>query len=346
VTDRAGAIAPPALLSRRPSLTTAGLSRWIIMHKFMLLAAGLAAGTATPALACSSCGCNLPSDWLSQGLVAQAGTTFTLRYDDVPQTQLRHGRGVVDRGAIALPSDDEIEQYTYNHYVTATLDHQFAGAWGIDVQLPYVFRPHATIAEDTVVRSYSRTSGIGDMRIMGRWQHSGGPDITGLQFGLKLPTGAYDQTFRSGPVAGETVDRGLQPGTGTTDAILGAYHFGNLAHDFAYILQAQGQVALNHRDGYRPGDSVTVSAGLHYEHWQGVTPQLQLNFRAAAKDSGVASDRPNSGGEQLYLSPGLTAAITRHVSAFGYLQLPLYQRVSGNQLAPRYTLSVGLSYRL
>lgn len=317
-----------------------------MFRHFAFVAAGLAAGTATPALACSSCGCNLPSDWLTQGLVAQAGTTFTLRYDDVPQTQLRNGHDIVDRGAIALPSDAEIEHYTYNHYVTATIDHQFAGAWGLDVQIPYLDRPHATIAEGSVARSTSHTQGLGDVRVLGRWQHSGMSGVSGVQFGLKLPTGGFHQKFRRGPVSGEAVDRGLQAGTGTTDAILGAYHFGTLTPNFAYILQAQGQVALDRRAGYRPGDAVTLSAGLHYEKWRGITPQLQLNFRAAAKDSGIDSDRANSGGEQLYLAPGVTAALSDRLSAFGYVQVPLYQRVNGNQLAPTYTLSLGLTYRL
>jgi hypothetical protein len=109
--------------------------------------------------------------------------------------------------------------------------------------------------------------------------------------------------------SGQAVDRGLPPGMGTTDAILGAYQFGNLPHDFAYILQAQGEVALNEREGYRPGGAVTLSAGLHHEHWRGITPQLQLNFRAAVRDHGVESDRPNSGGEQLYLAPRYTASL-------------------------------------
>src|SRR5690242_1070457 len=148
-----------------------------MLKKFAYLAAGFAAATASPVLACSSCGCNLPADRLSQGLVAQAGTTFTLRYDEVPQTQLRNGRGVVDRGSIALPSDEEIERYTHNHYVTATIDHQFAGAWGIDVQIPYIDRPHATIAEETTAVSRSHTKGLGDARVIGRWQHQARGEI-------------------------------------------------------------------------------------------------------------------------------------------------------------------------
>src|SRR3954451_13137665 len=99
------------------------------------LTAALVAGSASPALACASCGCTLTGDWLSQGLAAQPGTTLSVRYDFIPQTVLRTGTHRV--GTVALPADREIERYTYNHSITATLDHQFANDWGIDVQLPF-----------------------------------------------------------------------------------------------------------------------------------------------------------------------------------------------------------------
>ncbi len=306
----------------------------------------LAISSATPAFACSSCGCNLTSDWLSQGLVAQPGTTISLRYDDVPQTQLRSGSDVVDRSAIALPTDREIEQHTYNHYVTIAVDHAFSPAWALNVQVPFLSRPHGTIGEGETNISTSRTRGIGDIRATARFQGFGGPGITGIQFGLKLPTGKFRQTFRSGPDAGNDVDRGLQPGSGTFDAIIGAYHFGKLAGAFDFVLQAQGQIPLNHRAEYRPGVSGTFSAGVSYTGWKGITPQLQLNLHLAAKDHGLNADRPNSGGEQLYISPGLSARIRDHFSAFGIAQLPLYQRVNGYQLAPKYTLSLGLQYKI
>ena len=154
----------------------------------------------SPALACASCGCTLTADWLSQGLAAQPGTTFSLRYDHIPQTKLRSGTQNIDPNAIDLPADREIERYTYNHSVTATIDHQFANDFGIDVQLPFVTRPHSTYGEDTTEPSFSRTQGIGDLRVVGRWQGLSSPgSVTGLEAGLVLPTGQFRQAFKSGP---------------------------------------------------------------------------------------------------------------------------------------------------
>lgn len=317
----------------------------------MRMALGAAAlsplAMASPAQACASCGCTLTADWLSQGLAAQPGTTLSLRYDYVPQTELQSGTHRVDRGAIAFPTTREIERYTYNHSVTATIDHQFANDWGLDVQLPFVTRPHRTIAEGDTDPSFSGTQGIGDLRIVGRWQGLSTPgNVTGLEAGLVLPTGQFHQKFKSGPEAGGEVDRGLQPGTGTVQAVVGAYHLGAVTKELGYFVQVSGQTAVNHRDGYKPGSFVQASASLNFTHWRNVTPQLQLSFRHTAKDSGPNADRPNSGGDQVNLSPGLSAKISSKIVGFTFVELPLYNRVNGYQLVPKAKFSAALLLHL
>ena len=299
------------------------------------------------AQACASCGCTLSSDWLSQGLASQPGTSISLRYDYIPQTSLHSDTDAVDTGSIALPTDREIERYTYNHVVTATLDHQFASDWGVNVQLPYYVRPHSTFAEETTAPSHSNTEGFGDLRAMVRWQGLSTPgNVTGLEGGLVLPTGGFHRTFDAGPEQGEEVDRGLQPGTGTVQAVLGAYHFGAITPELDYFVQATDQFALNDREGYRPGNQFQATGALSFTHWRGFTPQLQVNFRAMGKDSGVNADQPNSGGEQVNLSPGFSARLGARLTGFGFIQLPLYNRVNGYQLVPKATFSLGVLMHL
>ena len=307
----------------------------------------VAASLPSPALACASCGCTLTSDWLSQGLASQPGTTFLLRYDYVPQTVLRSGTHRVDRASINLPADREIELSTFNHSVTAQLDHQFANDFGLNVQLPFIVRPHRTIAEDTIDPSGSRTNGFGDLRVVGRWAGlSTKGSITGLEAGLVLPTGKFHQRFRSGPAAGDEVDRGLQPGRGTVQAVLGAYHFGRLGPVINYLVQVSGQTALGYRDGYKPGSFVQASTALVYAGWRGITPQLQLNARVTGRDKGSSSDRPNSGGEQVNVAPGIAVDLSPRLSAFTFVELPLFTRVNGYQLVPKAKLSAGIQLRL
>ncbi len=299
-----------------------------------------------PALACSSCGCSLTSDWLSQGLVSIPGTVLSLRYDYVPQTRLQDGRAAVDRRAIAYPTDHEVERSTYNHYLTATLDHQFAGAWGVNVQVPGIYRPHVTTSPGDAEISRSRSGGLGDIRISARWQGFGGAGITGVQLGLKLPTGSFREHFIAGPSAEQEVDRGLDPGTGTTDVLAGGYHYQRIAPKIDVIFQTLAQIALSSRAGYRPSNAANFSAGFHYTGWKGVTPQLQVNFRVAGKDSGINADPLHSGGEFLYAAPGGIIRFSPRASAFAYVQIPVYQRVIGFQLVPAFTASAGINFRL
>ncbi len=310
------------------------------------LSCAVAVSFAAPALACSAHVCELPSDWLSQGLAAHPdSTSISLRYDFAPQTQLRIGTDAVDRATVPIPNAEEIEQSTYNHALNITATHSFGANWIAELQVPLLLRPHLTITEGETDLSSSRTKGLGDVQASLRYQGFGGRGVTGVELGLKLPTGQFHQTFLTGPEAGNPVDRGLQPGSGTTDAIVGIYHFGKLSGPIDFLVQAQVQVPLGSREGYQPGVSGALSAGISYTRLRGITPQLQLNFRAAARDSGVNADIIKSGGEQLYIAPGAAARLSGSTILFGIAQLPLYQRVNGYQIAPRYTLSLGVQHK-
>ena len=166
-----------------------------------------------------------------------------------------------------------------------------------------------------------------------------------MLFGLKLPTGATDATFDAGPRQGEAVDRGLQPGTGTVDALVGAYDFGNFGADWSYFARAQLQQPLDSRDGFRPGTGINVDAGVRYGAHHSFTPQLQLNLRAEQRERGANADVENSGATLVYLSPGFTHRFSKRWEAHAFAQVPVYQRVNGLQLEPRMLYSVGIQYR-
>jgi len=307
-----------------------------------------AALTPFPAFACASCGCTFTSDWLSQGLMTQPGEAIALRYDYVPQTQLQTGTDTIDPKSIALPPDREIERRTDNHYLTLAYDRQFESDWGINVALPILWRPHRTIAEETAEETRSNGKGIGDMRLVARWQGLSRPgSVTGLQFGLTLPTGPFHRRFNKGPQAGELIDRGLQPGTGAVQALAGAYHYRRLNNEIALIFQGQIHFALNSREGFRPGTVNEASLSLQWLNLgKGrIIPEIQINTRITGRDSGTASDRQNSGGEQIYLAPGISAKITPTLALYANVQVPLYQRVSGYQLVPRLIASTGAQLR-
>jgi hypothetical protein len=302
------------------------------------------AARADPALACSACGCTLNSDWASQGLAATGGWRADVRFDYFNQDQLRSGTDGVSRSGLELPTDEEIQQYTVNRNYSLALDYSPTRNWGIGVVLPWYDRAHATIAEGDAEVSTSHDSGIGDVRVLARYTGFDAQRTTGIEFGLKLPTGRFGSNFRSGPQSGEPLDRGLQLGTGTTDLILGAYKFGAFAPDWGYFAHALLTLPLGAREQFRPGAGANFSFGVRYTASSKLVPQLQVNARIEKRESGANADVDSSGATLVYLSPGVTWNLSRRVSAYGFLQTPLYQRVNGLQIEARQFVSVGLHY--
>ncbi len=310
------------------------------------LCIALVALTATPltALACSSCGCTLNADWATQGLASGKGWRFDVRYDYFNQSDLRSGSDSVERGSIPLPSEHEVQQTTINRNTTFGLEYSPNANWGVSVLLPYFDRFHTTIGEGDTDLSSSQSSGIGDLRVIARYAGFSPDHTSGIQFGLKLPTGRTDDTFRTGPLTGEIVDRGLQLGTGSTDLLVGAYHFGMLATNWDYFAQAMLQLPVTSKNDFKPGTGINLSLGTRYVASEFFVPQLQVNVRAEKRESGANADIPNSGATLAYLSPGFTLNFSRRFAGFVFVQAPIWQRVNGLQLEPRYSISAGLHY--
>ena len=317
------------------------------MRRILWPAAAVLAFAAPSALACSSCGCTLNSDWASQGYTTQAGINADLRYDYFDQDQLRSGTHAVDRGTLTFPNAVEVQQYTVNRNLTAGLDWSPSRAFGVNLLVPYFDRSHATIAAGDTDVSRSHSRGLGDMRLIARYQGFEADLSVGVEFGLKLPTGGIDDTFDSGPQAGQPLDRGLQLGTGTTDLLIGGYTVGAFSPDVYYFGNILFQHPLAERDGFRPGDGANLTFGVRYTAPlpAGIVPQLQLNARVEGREEGVNADIANSGATLVYLSPGVGFSVARQLDGFAFVQFPIYQRVNGLQLESRAFGSLGFRYR-
>ena len=313
----------------------------------------------TSVFACASCGCTLSSDWDSQGFTSQPGWKVDFRYDYLNQDQLRHGTGTISPAKasqmITSTGDpQEVEKYTRNNYLTVGADYTFNADWGLNFQLPFIERSHSTLGVNSdgvspADGAYdSRFSALGDIKVIGRYQGFSPAHNLGITFGLKLPTGSHTLTGTStepaNPGDSAPIDRGLQPGTGTTDAIFGAYYFDSLSKNWDYFAQATVQSALNSRDNYKPGTGYNLSLGLRYMGNEQIIPQIQLNTRYVKHDTGANSDQTSTGGTLMYLSPGVVVPLTDKASVYAFAQLPIYQDVRGVQLAPRYTISVGARF--
>jgi len=326
-----------------------------------LLAAALAAFSSSSALACASCGCSINTDWDAQGLSSAAGWTLDARLDWLDQNRLwMNTHPISATRASQLTNTQtgdpaEVELYTTNRYLTTTADYNDGKTWGVSVSVPVIDRRHATLGTgsdgvtfDPANGAYASSgSGLGDVRVLGRYFGFHETHDLGIQFGLKLPTGRTNQLSNDGL---SVVDPGLQRGTGTTDLILGLYGFGSFKdnENWGYFGQATVQAALNHSTmaggSYKPGNSLSLTVGARYVGLEGFVPSAQLNVRLARRDSGEAADTFATGGTLAYLTLGFMAPLSGGLSTYANLQVPVYQRVNGIQLTPRSIFSLGARY--
>ncbi len=293
---------------------------------------------------CSGCGSTLNSDWASQGTHSASSFSIDLRQDYFDQDQLRSGTSSVNKASLALPNAQEVQLRATHRNTLLDLDYGISRTWGVQARLPYFNRSHDTIPAGETDIAHARVSGVGDARFLVRYQGFV-PDVgLGVQAGLKLPTGSTAVKFSAGPAQGERVDRDLQPGTGTTDLLLGVYHFGTLGKRLGYSAQALLQQPLNSHQAFKPGAGLNLNAGVRYLYLPYIEPQLQLNVRIEDRATGVAASRDNSGATLAYLSPGATLYANLHWQVYGFMQFPVYQRVNGLQLAPSRFYSAGIHY--
>ncbi|MEW6313983.1 MAG: hypothetical protein AB1513_08075 [Pseudomonadota bacterium] len=297
---------------------------------------------------CGSTFCSVNTHWDTQGMVND-GLRVDLRYTYARADTPRVGTNkVTNDPALAAPGDEVENLRTVNQSLNIDFDYAIDHQWNIAVDVPLVMRDHAhTIAPDTVEQR--KFTELGDIRVagsykFGRTDHATG---SGLRFGLKLPTGRTN--WELVPGAGQA-ERSLQPGTGSTDAILGIYHHEGVANTpWGWFVSGQVQTALTSHDGYRPGNTVNLDAGASYILGPSVTGLLQLNAQFNERDSGVNAN-PHSGGRSISLGPGLGIAVAPQTKLYGLVQLPIYQYAnpdpaggpSGLLTAP-WSLSLGIS---
>jgi hypothetical protein len=316
--------------------------------------------------ACATCGCTVNSD-AAMGYSAASGWRVNLEYTYIDQDELRSGTrpasaaSVVNNPSNPALGGGEIEKQTINRYLTLGVSYRPSADWNFNLLVPYVSRDHTTYGqqqqpytpEETAPDQISgaRVSSLGDVRLLANYQGLLPTHNWGVQLGVKLPTGQYGTAvnFYNGPNAGTPLDASLQAGTGSTDILLGTYYYQAVSQNFDAFGSIQFQSAVAHKlnqpgNDYRPGNSATLSVGLRYEADPEWVPQLQLNLTRRSADQGALADTTDTAGTVLFLSPGLSVRLAPRLYGYTVIQVPLYSNLSGYQLFPHWTGTVGLSY--
>lgn len=199
------------------------------------------------------------------------------------------------------------------------------------------------------------TRGIGDLSLLGRYtlysRHT--LDATTLLagvLGIKLPTGS---TSRHGD-QGEFLDAHLQPGTGSTDVLLGIsvdHTVGRYAISANLLASIAGKGEtgdLSHEFGNSINYDITgkyrVSPALTGESPNALFLSLGINgeYRGREKLDGVTVD--DSGGHTVYLTPGLQYQLAAHWVFEATYQHAVYHDLKETQLGEDFKVFGAVTY--
>ena len=313
-----------------------------------LLAAALAA--LAPSIALASCGaafCAVNSNWTAESALAESTDAFDLRYEYMNQDQPMFGSRKIAVGEVSAHHD---EVSTRNRNLVLSYSHNFGNRLGVTVSAAAGERDHFHIHNhhgEKIGDSWKFTK-LNDVRVVGRYQLLSiddplKPASAGITFGAKLPTGSYEVANERG----EAAERSMQPGTGTTDLIAGAYYHQKLSEmGVSWFAQAQYQHALNMRSNYKPGASLGLDVGVRKSLGGAFGLLGQLNYVHKGADSGSEGEPESSGARFLYASPGVSYALPGNMQLYAFYQAPLHRNVRGVQLTANRALVIGFSGQL
>ena len=287
----------------------------------------LALGAYTEAQACP-CGCvKICVDNLADRPSVSAASPFVLdvRFDAIDQNE----------------RNDAAHAHWYgSHFLTtATVETQLGGqTWFLSI--PRVERHLHTDKTAVGATNYTQNLvGLGDITLGTRFVWGG---FT-VNAGIKLPTGQDDIVFAD-PDGGLS-RRYLQIGTGSTDVLAGIRKdFGAPDSAWSEFVQLQAEGAVASDVNFRPGTTVSLSAGVRYKVTDKLAASLQgsllRQFRdkntmrldpttprqVAAPSKSVYDEDLESGGLTTSLAAGLSYKLSGTTSAYLFYSQPIETR--------------------
>jgi len=212
-------------------------------------------------------------------------------------------------------------------------------SFGLLVEVPYLQRNVSAMISGIGLKSIDQPA-FGDLRLSGLFTGFSPEMSTGLTFGLKLPTGNINESRLSS---------GTQIGTGSTDLLLGIYHFSPVSGfpNWVWSMDFQWDHPLFSQNYYVPGDEIVQAFGLRYQDlFLGAVqliPLFELSGSYRWNDTGSNADSKDSGSMRFLGVPGLEVnwEAWRLASTVG---IPFYQNINGHQLVAPALVKVQAAY--
>lgn len=186
------------------------------------------------------------------------------------------------------------------------------------------------------------SSGFGDVRLGARYLLLvRTKDILVGSLFVKLPTGAYKLRDSEGAINEPTI----QPGSGSTDGIASIlYSHQVIPNQGEWFLSVSQKTNGENDLAYRFGDETQGGAGWRYKTQHDLTWSIQVNGRRTLRDTFLGRSVPSTGSTIVHLTPGIRFEAKTGTSIYAFVQVPIYEQVNEQNLAPNAGLVLGLSH--
>ena len=245
--------------------------------------------------------------------------------------------------------NDNSRERTTNTYLLQ-IGYSFSPRISFEVLLPYITQKREITQFGRVTET--STSGLGDLAVLLKYSLVNNPSwLLQAGAGLKFATGSSNEM--DGPI---TLTADLQPGSGASDALLwssASYIFGNrpsmsLNAVVSCRITGSNDEYLNVFT-YEFGNEVSAILGMADQFVLGgsvFNPSLALRYRKAQTDRQNDVELPNTGGEWLFLKPGIIYKLPSNKSLSLNTEIPLIADVGGTQLTPTIRVNLGFLFTI
>jgi hypothetical protein len=242
----------------------------------------------------------------------------------------------------SLNLEEHTEIRTINELIQFDVSYGLTDKLTLSLNMPLSNDRYHEHAEAGTTTNNNGTTGLGDITLMAKyslWQTTKHMFVGGV--GIKFATGDYKLLDSGGSINEPT----LQPGTGSYDAVVsGIYNYSAIPTKLNLFTSLSHRFTTENDLDYLFGDTTLVDMGAGYVVTKKVTVSGQLNLRISGRDKFIGLDVPSTGGEFLFITPGVRLAASDDFSIYSHVQVPIYQRINDENLVENYGVMLGASY--
>ncbi len=190
----------------------------------------------------------------------------------------------------------------------------------------------------------AESPGIGDTLVTGRYRFfNDGDSQWASVFGIILPTGKITNNtdLNRGTGEAELLGTHNQPGSGAITFQTGVAYSGHFTEAIAIDANVIYRFGTEGAKQFRSGNSWQFDVAASFAHHGSVVPVIELNAIFADQDIEENEVKKNSGGDVIYLSPGLNVKINDKQGVYANVSFPVYQNLTGISNDEKYRWSMG-----